>query len=302
MDLTMFSRIVQKSGEDWKNVRLSVSNVIPLRGVGLPDLLSWVLDVPRPQPVLLKKSRQMKTEGAFSVESEAADVIAAAPLEEPAAYMQTIQKELPLSFEYRIPYPVDIESRQKFTMLPLFTKKISGNFFHYSIPKKSSLTFLVSEAKADKELLSGKLNVYFGDYYIGETLLAEKKPGEPFFLNLGADREVKVKREKLIDKIKETYFGKIQRDTAAREFQYKITAENVKRESVMLKIVDSVPVTRTDKIQVKDIKIDPRPKEHDYKDQKGVMLWEFRLDPGKKHEITIGYIVTYPTKSPPFGL
>jgi len=54
---------------------------------------------------------------------------------------------------------------------------------------------------ADKELLSGPLNVYFGDRFIGKTFLSEKKAGETFSLNLGADRDVKVKREKIKDKI-----------------------------------------------------------------------------------------------------
>jgi uncharacterized protein (TIGR02231 family) len=164
------------------------------------------------------------------------------------------------------------------------------------------LTFLISEATADRELLSGQLNVYFGGRYIGETFLAEKKAGEPFYLNLGADRAVKVKREKLKDKIKETYFGTIQRDTVVREFEYKITAENVKNKTVQLKIEDSIPVSQTDKIQVKDVKMTPEPNERDYKDKAGIMLWELALAPGEKKEILINFIVTYPTESPPFGL
>jgi uncharacterized protein (TIGR02231 family) len=303
IDLTMFSRIFQKSGEDWKKVNLSISNVIPLKGVRLPKLSSWFLDIPRlPKPIALGKSRAMKSElGAALEMEEGADYSMQQP-KIAAETMQAAQKELPLSFEYQIPYPVDIESRSASSLLPILTKKITGNFFHYAIPKRTPLTFLVSETTADRELLSGQLNVYFGGRYIGETYLAEKKAGAPFYLNLGADRAVKVKREKLKDKIKETYFGTIQRDTVVREFEYKITAENMKKQVVRLKIEDSVPVSKTDKIQVKDVKMIPDPDARNYKDKEGVMLWEFKMDPGEKKEIQINYIVTYPTKSPPFGL
>ena len=121
-------------------------------------------------------------------------------------------------------------------------------------------------------------------------------------MNLGADRNVKVKREKILDKVKETYFGTIQRDTIVRDFQYKITAENAKNEAVILKIIDSVPVSSTDKIQIKDVKISPSPKENHYKDKEGVMLWELRLKPGETQDIKIEFTVTYPSNTPPIGL
>jgi uncharacterized protein (TIGR02231 family) len=301
-ELTMFSRISQKSGEDWEKVNLSISNVIPLKGVRLPELSSWMLDIPRPHPAALRESLLMKSESGPLLESEQDTALSSEPPESAAEYMETIQKELPFSFEYQIPYPVDIASRNTSSLLPIFTKRLHGDFFHYTIPRLSGLTFLISEATADKELLSGQLNVYFGGRYIGETYLAEKKAGEPFYLNLGADRAVKVKREKLKDKIKETYFGTIQRDTVVREFEYKITAENVKAKTVQLKIEDSIPVSKTDKIQVKDVKMTPEPNERNYKDKAGVMLWVLALAPGEKKEILINFIVTYPTESPPFGL
>jgi len=219
----------------------------------------------------------------------------------PAEYVSASARELPLSFEYKMPFPVDIDSREQFSLLPLFTKKISANIFHYSTPGKTSLSYLVAEATADKELLAGKLNVYFGGRFIGDTYLSEKKPGEPFSFNLGADRSVRVHRKKLKDKIKETYFGAIQRDTVVRSFSYKIRAENIKDTSITLKIVDRVPVSRTDKIEVKDILMTPKPTQSNYQDKEGVHLWVFQLSPGQKQEIDLDFTVAYPSDANPFG-
>ena len=47
--LAMFARIRQKTGEQWDNVRFSVSNAIPLKGTALPDLSSWYLSMPSRQ-------------------------------------------------------------------------------------------------------------------------------------------------------------------------------------------------------------------------------------------------------------
>jgi len=300
LDLTMFARISQKSGEDWKKIALSVSNVIPVKGVRFPDISSWRLDLPRPAPTRLKRSQvkaMAEAPEAMEFDEEIVSGFAA-----PAEYTSASARELPLSFEYKMPFPVDIDSRDQFSILPLLTKKLSADTFHYSLPGKTSLTFLVAEASADKELLAGKLNVYFGGRYIGDTYLSEKKPGEPFSMNLGADRDVKVLRKKLKDKVKETYFGTIQRKTVVRSFSYKITAENIKDKPVTLKIVDRVPVSKTDKIEIKDIRLNPAPTESNYQDKEGVHLWVFQLSPGEIQEIDLDFTVAYPSEATPFGL
>ena len=135
-----------------------------------------------------------------------------------------------------------------------------------------------------------------------DTYLTEKKPDQSFSMNLGADRGIKVRREKILDKIKETYFGKIQRDTVVRSFAYKITAENIKNSPALLKIIDRVPVSKTDKIEIRDLQIQPNPTQENYQDKAGVHLWSFDLAPGEKREIGIEFTVTYPKGSPPYGL
>lgn len=300
LDLTMFARISQKSGEDWKKTVLSVSNVIPVKGVRFPDISSWQLDLPRPAPARLKRSQaKLMAEASDAMQLDKERL--SSP-DAPAEYTSASAKELPLSFEYKMPFPVDIDSRDQFSILPLLTKKLSSDTYHYSVPGQTNLTFLVADAKADKELLAGKLNVYFGGRYIGNTYLSEKKPAEPFSLNLGADRNVKVHRKKLMDKIKETYFGTIQRNTVVRSFSYKITAENIKDKPITLKIVDRVPVTRTDKIEVKDVRLTPVPTENNYQDKEGVHLWVFQLSPGEIQEIDLDFTVAYPSDANPFGL
>ena len=299
LDLTMFARISQKSGEDWKKTALSVSNVIPVKGVRIPGISSWQLDLPRPEFARLKRSQaKLMAETSDAVKH---DEEIQSRLGSPAEYASASAKELPLSFEYKMPFPVDIDSRDQFSILPLLTKKMSAETFHYSVPGLTNLTFLVADAKSDKELLAGKLNVYFDGRFIGDTYLSEKKPGEPFSLNLGADRSIKVHRKKLKDKIKETYLGTIQRGTVVRSLSYRITAENIKDKPVTLKIIDRVPVSRTDKIEVKDIRLTPVPTESNYEDKEGVHLWVFQLSPGEIQKIDLDFTVAYPKELNPLG-
>lgn len=302
VNLKMFSKMRQKTGEDWNETTLRISNVIPLRGVRLPSLGSWVLDlVPAKRKRAFSKGASMKSEEpAIMLDSLSAPL----PAEEmkEAELASAVRKELPLSFEYTLPRKISIESGDKDTVLPLFSKTLKGAFFYHAVPRVSPLSFLVCRTSADKELLGGPLNVHFGGRFVGKTFLSEKKAGQEFGLNLGADREIKVKREKIKDKIKETFFGKIQRGTIVRELAYKITFENLKGKPIRIEIIDSIPVSRTDKIVVKDLVVTPTPKKEHYQDKEGVMLWEFDLKPGEKGEINIEFIITYPKDTPLYGL
>jgi len=300
VDLTMFSKIHQKTGEDWEGVKLFVSNVIPLKGAGLPSLNIWTLDIERrarkqssfsPMAKIMEEKKDVTTEADRSFDKA-----------EEAGFVSARKKELPLSFEYELPQILNIESKDKETILPLFSKKLKGEFFYYAVPKRSVLTFLACKTTADKELLRGKLNVYFGDRFISKTHLSEKKAGEEFKLSLGADREVKVKREKIKDEIDETFLKKIQRRTVIRRIAFKITVDNLKNKPVKIKVLDSIPVSRTDKIEVKNIKMLPPPTEKDLYDKKGVNLWEFDLNPREKKEINIEFTLTYPKDTLIFGL
>lgn len=298
VDLTMFSSILQKTGENWTALDLSVSNVIPLKGARIPELNSWILDIPRPLENFGAK-KSLAADRARMAQPMAVLKEEMAGTDQEAAFAETEKKELPLSFEYRFPRPVDIESRDKETVLPLFTRKIEGTFFDLAVPRVSPLTFLVCRAKGDGEILAGPLNVYFGGRYVGKTFLSEKKPGEAFDFNLGADREVKVTRTKITDKIRETYFGRVERETVVREIAYRIRMENRKKQPVTLQVLDAVPFSRTDRMEVKDVKLFPEPAEKNYREKQGVHLWRTELKPGETKEISIAFVVTYPRESPP---
>ena len=310
INLTMFSQLRQKSGEDWDNVALSVSNVTPTSGGALPTLEGWILDVGRSRSLYDKTDNGMG--GVYSAvpvekfkmsrQEVAYDLYETEEAMPEAKLVYAEKTELPLSFEYKLPQALSIKSQDKETTLPIFSKTLDGDFFHYAVPRLNSLTNLACRIKPDKELLAGALNVYFAGRFIGKTQIPEKKPGEFFDINLGVDREVKVEREEITDKINETFFKKIQRQTIVRELAYKITAENLKDKPITLKILDVIPVSRTDRIVVKDVKITPQPSEKDYNDIEGLNLWEFKLGPGQKKEIDINFVITYPTGEVIWGL
>ena len=293
--LTMFARIEQKSGEDWNNVPIEISNAVPARGVALPDLSTWWLDVPRPvasapakQSKVVLRSPKIEADLALAPAEVLGKSVAPAPL------AQARRERSALDFTYTPPRPVTIPSRKQETLIPLYTKQLTGQFYHYAVPKRDSRTFLVCEVKADSELLPGRLNVYFDGRYLGRTQLAEQTAGKALRLNLGIDREVKVQRRKLVDKLKETYFGKIERNSVVRQLTYQTVIENRKAQPVTLYLWDHLPVSRTDRIKIEDITLSPPPAAKDARERKGVARWELSLAPKASQTLKMEFVVIHP--------
>ena len=226
----------------------------------------------------------------------------AAEMAPEASFQQAEQKELPLAFEYELPQQITLNSGDGETLLPLYTKMMEGKFFIHSVPRYDPLAYLVCRIQPDSALLAGRLNVHFGGRFVGGTTFSEKKAGQELLINLGAERGLKVEREKVTDKLAETFFGRVERSMAARELEYRIQIENLKDEAVTVELFDSIPVSKTDRIQVKGLELTPDPKVTDFQEREGVMKWEIRLEPKAVQAIRVKFFVKYPKDLQPHGL
>lgn len=83
------------------------------------------------------------------------------------------------------------------------------------------MPYLVCGTATESTLLSGRLNIHFGGRFVGGSPLTEKRAGEDLMANLGVERNVKVLREKITDKRTETFFGVVDRQSVARELEYR---------------------------------------------------------------------------------
>jgi uncharacterized protein (TIGR02231 family) len=309
--LTMFASIRQRTGEDWDGVALSVSNAVPVKGTVLPQPASWYLSLPAPVHVAMgavaaaAPAPRMRKAAAPEAEAEAGCAEELALLDEavPAAeFSGAAQKELPHAFEYELSQRISVGSGQDETLVPLFTKEQEGEFFCYAAPRFDPQPYLVCRAAADRELLPGTVNVYFGGRFVGGTTVGEKKAGEDLLFNLGVDRSVKVRREKVHDSVKETFFKMVDRGTVPRDLAYRTVIENLKETPVRVWLLDAIPVSRTDKIQVKNLTVDPAPTKKDYEEKEGVLFWDLTVPGAETQEIRLEFTVAHPKAVRPVGL
>lgn len=308
LQLTQFARIRQATGEEWHGVKLAVSTAEPLRGAELPRAERWLLRRPLPQPALgIPDGEIMVGAVAAAAEPEMLDALgedleAGAAFEEPAAVAEATRKVLPSAFEYQLPLPVDIPSGDDDTLLTLTARQAEGAFYHHAVPRLDPRCYLVCETAADPELPPGPLNVHFAGRFVASTELGDQEAGVPLRFNLGADRSVRVKRETLTEKSAETFFGLVERTTAALELEYRLTVENLREHAIDVALFDTLPTSESDRYVVKGVELKPEPSDRDWEAREGVMRWRMALAPEVKKEVRIHLFVKYPRHERPEGL
>ncbi|KOR33224.1 hypothetical protein TI05_02375 [Achromatium sp. WMS3] len=218
------------------------------------------------------------------------------PSSAPAAtFIQAQDLQSSLAFEFQLPTLIDIPANGNETLLPLFTKIPKYGFFYYTIPKQDPLVYLVCQADLSNEWLPGRMNIHIGGRFVGNTILDEKQAGQELLINLGSVQDVKIKREKYLDEVSKRMFkGMLDRSNALRKVEIRIVIENLKEQEIQIKILDAIPVSSTDTIQIKDVTMTPEPTLKDWQSQQGVMQWDLNIAAKSVIEIRMQFIVKYP--------
>lgn len=287
--LSLMARIVQKTGEDWTDVALTISNASFVPGGRLPEILPWYVDVPRAR-AWRRKNLMMAAPAAMKKAEDA--------VTQKANFSKAAGRRTAVSREYDIAGKVTVRSRDEETYVPLFKKTITGDFFRLCVPAESPHAYLACRAKADDELMPGPMRIFFDGRYAGAMRLGEKQSGKPFVIGLGEDRSIRIERKKRVDKLKETFFKKFERDTVVRDLAYRISIENTGDKAVKLLVLDHVPVSKTDRITVEDISFSPKPARKDENGKPGVMEWDLTAAPGETKTIDISFTISYPKDMP----
>ena len=144
------------------------------------------------------------------------------------------------------------------------------------------------------QLLPGRVNIFLDGDFVGASRIENVGPGEEFDLYLGVDENVKVKRERIERKVDDTLIAGIPARTKRTEIKYKLTAENYKTKKIKVKLFEAMPVSENDQIKVKIDSPSVEPTQKDWKDRKGVWMWELELKPKGKREIYYSFTVEHP--------
>lgn len=200
--------------------------------------------------------------------------------------MAKVENQTTVNFEIRTPYT--IKSDNKNYTVDIERYDLPAMYQYYSIPKIDKDAFLIAKI-IDWEkysLLEGEASVFFEDTYVGKTLLDVRYASDTLEISLGRDKKVSVNREKIKDFTTKQFIGNKKEETRT----WKTTVKNNKNQQINMIVLDQVPVSTSEDIEVNVLNISGAI--HDL--ETGEIKWEFSLTPGDKKELDLKYAVKYP--------
>jgi TonB-dependent SusC/RagA subfamily outer membrane receptor len=200
----------------------------------------------------------------------------------------TITSKRVTSNEYIVDEPQTILSNNKTTNVSFREKELSANFEYQTFPKSSENVFLIGKIydwyKA--ELIDGEVNVYLENSYVGKSFINTQQFKDTLEVSFGIDNNISIKREKLSGYSENQYIGTNRKETVA----YKLTLRNNKTYAVKTTVIDQIPVSTTNDIQVETIDISGG----ELNEESGKIEWLVPLNPNETKELIIKYSVKYP--------
>ncbi|MDD2688935.1 MAG: mucoidy inhibitor MuiA family protein [Candidatus Omnitrophica bacterium] len=308
VELISYGIVRQTTGEDWNDVDIFLSTAKPAIGGRMPYVNPWILRPYQPQERKKrdhKMMRELSQTMAFKDEASAEmnEVRGSLALtERPEPYSQVEEKGI--AVVYKLAKKADIKADGSEHKLPISTQVLPAKFEYSTYPRVIVHAYLGSRVSnaPNLQLLAGRVNVFLNGDFVGTSGIDNVGPGEEFDLYLGADENVKVKREQIEKKVDETLIAGIPSSTKRISFKYKLTVENYKSKKIGVKLFEAMPVSEDDRIKVKITSVSLEPKEKDWEDRKGIWRWELDLEPKAKSEIIYSFVIEHPREMAIEGL
>lgn len=206
-----------------------------------------------------------------------------------------------------IPKPIDLETGAEPRRSLVVRERIPGAFVLQAVPRLSEHVFVKGTLTNPLAipLLPGAAEVYVETVpegsgakvsnFVGKDRIEAVAAGEEFEMYLGVDQNVKVEH---VLKKKET-LSKAKSKTAKVRYTYLISVESFRRGTTELWIADRVPVSTMREIKIENVKLVPEPAEQT---EEGLLTWKLHMEPGETREISIEYVVEYPSHLSPVRL
>ncbi len=294
--LKRIAMIRNNSLEDWNDIDLIVSTASarPVRAV---EASPYYVDVYTPYIGDISTSTgyaaDMDDEYGMEDKKEREEEIMDGLFEEPAPEPAIIETFAEVSetmsgiVVYDVPGKVTIVSETDPHPVTLQLEDFISRKLHfwnaYAMPEVVAQDEITN---GDSVLLPGGVKVYAEGDFIGETSIGLISPREKFRLGTRTAYDVKAEK-KLIEK--DTDKAGITRGKTKRGYQYLIALESFAKEVIEIKVVDRIPHSQSEQIDVQLAE----PSHQLKKKELGVLEWELRLEPKQKLEIRYSFEVEW---------
>ncbi|MFK7929956.1 MAG: mucoidy inhibitor MuiA family protein [Myxococcota bacterium] len=275
LGLSYLGVVRQSTGEDWTNVKMSLSTATPEVGGTLPRLPAWRLGEGFGSGSLVAGQGLVGTSGGAPTQTS--DLLT----EEMSA---DVEGTGALVFQLSgLKSVVGDGSAQR---LPLGLQTYSVDTHLTAAPRVVARVFREGEVRigGSVPLLAGPASTYVGGDFVGTGPLASTLPGETLKLALGTDDRVRVSRR----------ITERRRDLSGRKhkytFRFALDVANPSDKARTITVRELVPISE-------DADVDVRLLDGTAPDQTladGELRWTLEVAPGAVHTVEVGFTVIAP--------
>lgn len=288
--------VSQMSGEDWSNVRLTLSTAQPAFSAESPTIVPLKVTL-GPQEALAEEEYEQTLRDLGQQRYEVQQQVQPAPeqsymLNVLAGKEQVIElarkqvqaEKRPtraegVSASYELPHAATLASRRDEQILQIASATVPAESRHIAVPVLTDFVYI--EAVAQNEtpyvLLPGPYNAYLDGRFVGRGMTPLVAAGEEFKAGLGVDSQVQVSRE-LASKTEAIEGGNI-----AWVCEYRLTISNYHQQPVRLTLEDRMPYSEDGSVQVKLLETKPElsqdPEYQRTQAPKGLLRWDIEIPP-----------------------
>ena len=293
VELERQAAVVQRTGEDWRGVKLRLSTGQP-RAAAIVDPSPWQLVIRppvEPRPVAEGQRYEMA-----KARSDRAALASAAPAVEAPPPIAEFHTEYTTEFE--VPGTVDLAADGRQVTVSLARQQIAVKQRVRVVPRRDTAAMVTAEADLPEGVwIPGDVQLYRDGGYIGSTHW-QAQAKERMVLPFGRDDRVQVAVKRLKDR---KGAAGLLNQKSERQVASLYTVTSRHKVPVELLVLEASPVPVDDKISVESV-LEPKPKTANWEDHKGVNAWEQPLAPGETLKFVADYTITYPKESVVIGL
>jgi len=296
VSLARLAQVSQKSGEDWKDVKVVLSTSQPRVSPLAPVPQPWLLGFEKAQPPMVARDLMRQSAAAAPAPMLAADKrgerdIAAAGAATPPPYEPpTFEMEGSYASEFEVPTRVNLPADGRVVTLELNAQAIAVRQ-RVLVDRRAELagTLTAQGARPDGVWPPGEMQVYLDGSYVGRGPW-NLQDSDKLDLSFGRDELLRVSVEPLnADNGDTGFFGKRNRKHIAD----RITLRSAHKAPVDVLLVESSPQSTDEQVTVRT-SFDPKPGIDPWEQKRGVVAWERNIKPGEAAQFNVDYVIEYP--------
>jgi uncharacterized protein (TIGR02231 family) len=250
--------LTQRTGEDWDNVKLTLSTALPTVAANPPVLQPWFVDIYRPEPVV-EEARARRAMPPPAMKAPIDRDIAGFAGEDKSGlerlgYDAQVAGSGP-SVTFEIPRAVTVKTNiQKQQRTRIATINATPRFVHVAMPALTDAVYVRGDLANSSayQLLPGPASIFVAQDYVGPTTLESVAPGGEFKLHFGIDPAVKATRQLVAKRTENTGLLGGGRRTA---YDYRLAIDNGTNKAITIELWDRHPVSRNEQIQIEAVDI-----------------------------------------------